>query len=150
MKLIMSDNWSTPNTLFKQLHNEFQFNLDACANKWNNKCAQYFTEQDNALKKEWSGVVWMNPPYSECGVWIRKAFEESRKGATIVCLIPGRTETKWFHECCIDSEIRFVKGRIHFEDEDGKTGRPRFSSIIVIMRPIVYDSGKRSVIQTIT
>lgn len=138
----MGNNWSTPDLLFKQLHEEFQFNLDVCASEWNHKCANYYTEEDNALEKDWPGVFWMNPPYSNCGTWIKKAFEEVEKGSTGVSLIPARVETNWFHDYCVPHEIRFVKGRIHFEDENGKSGRPRFGSILVIMRPFEYNSGK--------
>ena len=143
----MGDIWSTPDRLFDQLNKEFKFNLDACASGWNHKCANYFTEQDDALTKDWEGVIWMNPPYSNCGTWIKKAHEECQKGSVIVCLIPARVETNWFHDFCIPHEIRFVKGRIHFSDENGSSGRPRFGCVLVIMRPIVYNSGTRSVIQ---
>lgn len=145
----MGDNWATPKELFQQLHDEFQFNLDACASDWNHKCDNYYTEQDNSLVLDWPGVFWMNPPYSQCGSWIKKAFEECSKGSTGVCLIPARVETNWFHDYCIPHEIRFVKGRIHFEDEDGKSGRPRFGCVLIIMRPFEYDSGIRSVIQPV-
>ncbi len=146
----MGDNWSTPDPLFDQLHQEFQFNLDACASDWNHKCANYFTEIDNALEKDWEGVVWMNPPYSrdQCGIWIKKAAEECQKwGSTIVCLIPARVETKWFHDYCVPHELRFVKGRIHFMDENGGSGRPRLGCVLVIMRPFRYYGQIRSVIQ---
>ena len=143
----MGDNWSTPDLLFEKLHDEFQFNLDACASEWNHKCQNYYTEKDDSLTRDWEGMVWMNPPYSKCGMWIKKAWEECQKGSTIVCLIPARIETNWFHDYCIEYEIRFIKGRVHFSDEDEKTGRPRFGNILVIMRPIVFDSGNRSVIQ---
>ena len=143
----MGDNYSTPDPLFAQFNIEFQFNLDACASDWNHKCNNYFTEQDDALTKDWEGVVWMNPPYSNCGTWIKKAYEECQKGSTIVCLIPARVETNWFHDYCTGHEIRFIKGRVHYADKDGKEGRPRFGNILVIMRPIKYDSGTRSVTQ---
>lgn len=143
----MGDNWSTPDPLFDQINDEFHFNLDVCASDWNHKCANYFTEKDDALNKEWPGVFWMNPPYSNCGIWIKKAFEEVEKGSTGVCLIPARVETGWFHEYCIPHEIRFVKGRIHFFDKDGQSGRPHFGCVLVIMRQFQYDSGIRSVIQ---
>jgi len=143
----MTDNWSTPDPFFQKLHKEFQFNLDVCASDWNHKCDNYFTEQDNALEKDWSGSVWCNPPYSNCGIWMKKAHEESQKGAFVVCLIPARVETNWFHDYCIPHEIRFVKGRIHFTDENNRSGRPRFGCVLVIMRPLKYDAGIRSVIQ---
>lgn len=78
----------------------------------------------------------MNPPYGrDTGRWIRKAFEESRRGATVVCLVPARTETAWWHDYCLKGEIRFIRGRLWFTDHMGKTGRPRFGSAVVIFRP---------------
>lgn len=58
----------------------------------------------------------MNPPYGdEIGVWLKKAYEESLNGATIVCLIPSRTDTKyWYNYCMMANEIRFIKGRLKF------------------------------------
>lgn len=146
----MGDNWSTPDPLFQKFHNEFQFNLDACASLWNHKCANYYTEEDNALEKDWEGSVWMNPPYSgnNLEIWMTKAHEECYKwGSKIVCLVPSRTETNWYHKYCLGHEIRPIRGRINFEDKDGKSGRPRFGCVLVIMRPFKYDSYIRSVIQ---
>ena len=73
----------------------------------------------------------MNPPYGrEVGVWIEKAYNESLKGATVVCLIPSRTDTKYWHDYCMKaSEIRFIKGRLKFGDS--KNSAP-FPSAIVI------------------
>jgi phage N-6-adenine-methyltransferase len=133
-----NNDWSTPQNIFDELDKEFRFDIDACASFWNTKCSDYYDISDDALLIDWvpGKTYWMNPPYGrEIGKWIEKAYIESRRGSTIVCLIPARTETKWFHSYCLESEIRFVKGRIHFSDRYGKTGRPRFSSIIVIMRP---------------
>jgi site-specific DNA-methyltransferase (adenine-specific) len=45
-----------------------------------------------------------------------KAYEESLHGATVVALIPSRTDTRYFHDYCMKaSEIRFIKGRPKFE-----------------------------------
>lgn len=58
----------------------------------------------------------MNPPYgNEQKKWIKKALDESRKGATIVCLIPARPDTILWHEIIFpNAEVRFIKGRISF------------------------------------
>lgn len=132
----MSDNWSTPQALFDELNREFDFDLDACASSWNYKVGQYFTEEDDALSKQWCGDVWMNPPYSKNQLekWIRKAYMESKRGVTVVALIPARVETKYFHDYCLSNEIRFIRGRIHFMNEFGVSGRPRFGSMVVIFR----------------
>mgnify|MGYP002404017161 CR=1 FL=1 len=58
----------------------------------------------------------MNPPYGrEIGKWMKKAYESSLNGATVVCLVPARTDTKWWHKYAMKGEVRFVKGRLKFK-----------------------------------
>ncbi|MEH7246485.1 DNA N-6-adenine-methyltransferase [Neobacillus niacini] len=62
----------------------------------------------------------------------RKAFEESSKGATVVCLIPARTDTKYWHDYVMKAdEIRFVKGRLKF---GGSKNSAPFPSAVVVFR----------------
>ena len=77
-------------------------------------------------------TVYCNPPYGrEISKWIKKAYEENLKGTKIVLLLPARTDTKWFHEYIYNKhEIRFIKGRLKFND--GKNPAP-FPSMLVIM-----------------
>lgn len=127
-----TDEWATPQDFFDQLNQEFHFTLDPCATHESAKCARYFTEEDNGLAQDWAGeVVFMNPPYGRVlGQWVKKAFEESVKGATVVCLLPARTDTRWFHDYIYHrAEIRFVKGRLKFGDS--KNSAP-FPSMVVI------------------
>src|SRR5690242_11748450 len=85
--------WATPQDFFERLNDEFHFDIDVCANDENAKCAQYYTEIENGLLQKWKGTVWMNPPYGrEIAEWIKKAYESSQEGATVVCLIPARTD----------------------------------------------------------
>jgi len=126
--------WETPQWLFDKLDKEFHFTLDVCASANNTKCNKYWNVEQDALKHNWAAnkeVYWMNPPYGrEVGVWIEKAYNESLKGATVVCLIPSRTDTKYWHDYCMKaSEIRFIKGRLKFGDS--KNSAP-FPSAIVI------------------
>lgn len=74
-----------------------------------------------------------NPPYSQIGDWVKKAYFESfTPGTLIVLLIPARTDTKYFHEYILNrSEIRFIKGRLKFGS--AKNSAP-FPSMIVIYR----------------
>ena len=75
----------------------------------------------------------MNPPYGrEIGRWMQKAYEASRSGATVVCLIPARTDTSWWHRYAMRGEIRLLQGRLKFGD--GQNSAP-FPSAIVIFRP---------------
>jgi site-specific DNA-methyltransferase (adenine-specific) len=109
--------WETPPEIFNPLNDEFHFTLDVCASKSNKKCDRYFSKTEDGLFQSWSGeVCWMNPPFGRpVQLWIRKALEESLGGATVVCLIPAKTNTNWWHELVIGrAEVRFVRGRIKF------------------------------------
>lgn len=69
-----SEEWGTPQELFNRLNKEFNFTFDICASKENAKCHKYYTKEEDALKKEWGGVIWMNPPYGrQIGIWVKKA-----------------------------------------------------------------------------
>jgi site-specific DNA-methyltransferase (adenine-specific) len=75
----------------------------------------------------------MNPPYGRSiKLWLAKASREAAAGATVVCLLPARTDTTWWHEYCSAAEVRFLRGRIRFGG--CKSGAP-FPSAVVVMRP---------------
>jgi phage N-6-adenine-methyltransferase len=139
--------WETPQDFFDKLHREFNFTIDVCANKENNKLDIYYSEEDNALEKDWGGnVCWMNPPYGrEISKWVKKAFEESKRGTTVVCLIPSRTETKWWWNYCMKGEIRFIKGRLKFKGRNTKgelVNYPAtFGCAVVIFKGIDLNQG---------
>lgn len=102
-----TDMWETPKDLFDKLDEEFEFQTDVCAIKQNAKCKRFYTPEQNGLKQIWTGVCWCNPPYGR-GIekWMKKAYESS---ATVVCLVPARTDTKWFHDFVLGkAEIRFI------------------------------------------
>jgi phage N-6-adenine-methyltransferase len=127
--------WATPPDVFGPLNDEFGFTLDVCAEEWNAKCPEFIPPERDGLAQDWAGTAWMNPPYGrEIEKWIRKAYLESQRGVTVVCLVPARTETAWWHDYCLKGEIRFIRGRIHFTDPHGRSGRPRFGSAVVIFR----------------
>jgi site-specific DNA-methyltransferase (adenine-specific) len=134
-KVLFSSNkteWETPGWLFNELDREFNFTLDVCAIAENAKCKRYFSPEDDGLSQSWQGeVCFMNPPYGrEVGAWVQKAYEESRKGAKVVCLLPARTDTAWFHDYIYGkAEIRFLRGRLKFS---GAKNSAPFPSMIVI------------------
>lgn len=128
-----TDMWATPQDFFDKLNDEFNFQLDVCAIEDNAKCNNFFSPEDNGLQQEWEGICWMNPPYGRViGDWVKKAYESSLKGATVVCLLPARTDTKWWHEYCMKGEIRLVKGRLKF---GGSENSAPFPSAVVIFGP---------------
>lgn len=126
--------WSTPSWLFEALNAEFGFTLDPCASSTNAKCSRYFTVKEDGLAQEWGqSIVFMNPPYgSAISAWMRKAYESSQGGATVVCLVPARTDTKWWHRYAMKGEIRLLRGRIKFGE--GRASAP-FPSALVVFRP---------------
>ena len=109
------NDWETPHEFFKKYDDIYHFNLDVCANENNNKCTRYFTKKEDGLKQKWEGTCWMNPPYGrEIYKWMEKAYLSSQEGATVVCLVPSRTDTQWWHDYAIKGDIEFIKGRLKF------------------------------------
>lgn len=131
-------NWCTPQDFFDKLNAEFHLTLDAAATDKSSKCRKYYTPKTDGLKQPWNldnGAVFLNPPYGkQISKWVRKAYEESQKGTTIVLLIPARTDTSWFHDYIYGkAEIRFIRSRLKFTDEDGNAKQfAPFLSMVVI------------------
>lgn len=121
----LSSHYATPKWFYEELNKEFEFDFDPCPYKGN----------ENGLILEWGLRNYINPPYGkEITMWIKKAFEESQKGKLCVMLLPARTDTKWWHNYCMQAyEIRFIKGRLCFNDNKG---RAPFPSCIVIFKNI--------------
>ena len=91
-----TDLWETPQELFDELNAIWHFETDVCAIPTNAKCERYYTPEIDGLAQEWRGVCWCNPPYGrQIGKWVKKAAESS---ATVVILLPARTDTAWFHD----------------------------------------------------
>jgi phage N-6-adenine-methyltransferase len=130
--------WTTPDSVFEPLRAEFGFTLDAAASAENTRAAAYFTAADDGLRQDWGHhVVWLNPPYGSGGAplksWVQKAYEASVRGATVVMLIPARTNTEWFHTYCLErAEVRFIRGRPKFGNADHGLPLPL---CLVVFRP---------------
>lgn len=130
-----TNEWATPQAVYDELNQEFHFTLDPCSNDDNHKCAKYYTIREDGLRQNWGGQnVFCNPPYGkEIGLWVQKCYQESLKPDTlVVMLIPARTDTAYFHDYIYHkAEIRFIRGRLHFNES--KQGAP-FPSMIVVFR----------------
>lgn len=128
-----SNEWATPAQTFNRLDEEFHFNLDPCSTHENAKCERHFTIKEDGLKQDWGGArVFCNPPYGrEIGKWVKKCYYESKNCEVVVMLIPARTDTAYFHDYIYHKakEIRFIRGRLHFNDS--KQGAP-FPSMVVV------------------
>ena len=111
-----------PTALYAELDREFHFTMDPCPAE----------PTIDGLNTRWTGTVYCNPPYGRMiGNWVRKAYYSHIEGATVVLLLPARTDTRWFHDYLGDAELRFIKGRLHFSDK----GPAPFPSMVAILRP---------------
>ena len=127
-----TDLWYTPQDFFKKYDDVYKFETDVCATDDNAKCAKYYTEEMDGLSQEWRGVCWMNPPYGRTiGKWMKKAYESSLEGATVVCLVPARTDTNWWHDYAMKGDIEFIKGRLKF---GGSKNSAPFPSAVVVFK----------------
>jgi phage N-6-adenine-methyltransferase len=126
--------WATPPDLFAELDAEFHFDLDVCATVENAKCPRFFTREQDGLEQRWEGRVWMNPPYGRTiNLWIRKAWESVQNGEAevVVCLVPARSDTAWWHDYCEDAEVTRLRGRLRF---GGAKNSAPFPSAVVVFR----------------
>ena len=131
----LSCEWATPQWLFDKLNEEFSFTVDVCAKFENAKVGVFFSKEVDGLKEDWNiypvNICWMNPPYGrEIVKWVEKAYNESLKGTTVVCLLPARPDTRWWHDYVMKAkEIRFIKGRLKF---GGAKNSAPFPSCVVV------------------
>jgi len=113
-------NWKTPKKFYEELNKEFKFNYDPCPTNF----------KTDGLKSSWGGRSFVNPPYSDILRWVMKGWLESQNGKLVVMLIPSRTDTKWWHEYVMKAkEIRFIKGRLKFDEH--KNSAPFPSAVVV-------------------
>lgn len=113
--------WKTPRQVYQTLDAEFDFDFDPCPSK----------PKFDGLKVDWKKRNFVNPPYGrEISKWVDKALDERRKGKLIVMLVASRTDTTWWHKLMRNAkEIRFIKGRLKFDD---KNSAPFPSAVVVL------------------
>jgi site-specific DNA-methyltransferase (adenine-specific) len=135
-----SDEWATPWPLFNWLNSSFQFTLDPCATAETAKCIKFYTQTEDGLLQSWANErVFMNPPYSAAIKWMKKAWTEAQLGATVVCLVAARTDTRWFQDYVIGkaNEIQFLPGRVTFLRPEKAANTAPFPSCVIVYRPPV-------------
>jgi len=145
------DEWTTPQDFWEKLNAEFQFTWDVAARAENSKCGLHYFGPDHPDPRRrdaldpgvvWGVVSWMNPPYSSGRRFIaRAAFEARYRGNIVVCLVPARTDTHWWHgyvwnrkkhQLRAGVEVRFIKGRLRFGGAEH--GAP-FPSVVIVFWP---------------
>lgn len=129
-----TDNWQTPKYLYDQLNDEFDFDFDPCP----------LNSTFDGLQCDWGKRNFVNPPYSNIKAFLEKSKQEIEKGNADLCvfLVFSNTDTKWFHDYCYHkAELRFIKGRVKFLNEDGQKleNAMRPSMIVIFRKPTAFN-----------
>lgn len=159
------DDRGTDQAFFDGLEERFgSFTLDVAAAEHNAKCIDYYTRQDDGLRQPWyvgraDERIWCNPPYSDCGAWVRKAWDEwgpvepewyfdlakRKRPELIVMLLPAnRVEQGWWQDHVepfrdkpgSPLRVEFLRGRMRFDrpgwTKPAKGDRPPFGCCLLI------------------
>ena len=129
-----TDEWATPQYLFDEWDARYKFDLDAAASTLNHKCANWYgldhpdESRRDGLAQSWNAeATWVNPPYGRVlNDWVGHAAEQL---GTVVMLLPARTDTRWFHNYCVDKKMTFIKGMVKF---GGSAFGAPFPSMVVV------------------
>ena len=152
-----TDDRGTDQAFFDSLSTRFGgFTLDVAAAEHNSKCDRFYTIEDDGLARPWRGRIWCNPPYSDCGSWVRKAWDEWNAVNTpptqhlivpelIVMLLPAnRVEQSWWQDAVepyrdrpgSPLRVEFLRGRLRFNRPGWQPGpkgdRPPFGCCLLI------------------
>jgi hypothetical protein len=117
-----SDEWYTPKYIFDALGLVFDIDV-ACPPEGPRytPARSYFSE--NAIQKEWGGLVWMNPPFSNQAtkrLWLHKFFDHGNG----IALLPDRTSAGWWQIYAeIADVVLFIAPKVKFERPDGSIGK---------------------------
>jgi site-specific DNA-methyltransferase (adenine-specific) len=135
--------WATPIKFFAELNEEFNFTLDAAAMQRSTKVPENWYGLDHPdekrrdcfqtdwLKDSRGGWVFMNPPYGkEMRPFLKLATEWNNKGVKQVWLLPSYTGAIWFHTYCMPHQVRYVKGKLNFDEH--KNQAPFYSALIIL------------------
>ena len=93
------------------------------------KAERFYSEQDDGLTKEWTGRVWMNPPYGSdlIGQFTEKFAKEYTAGNITegIVLVNNATETAWFcNMMTAASAVVFPRGRIRYNSPTKESNAP--------------------------
>lgn len=135
------DSRFTPPEFLAAIHEVFgDIDLDPCGHALSPVKAKrrfLLSAGDDGLTNDWSGrFAFVNPPFSEQQIWLRRAFEQWKAGnvETVVCLVPTRTDSEWFQSVLREvAKIYFLKGRLRFIDPRGKQQATPFSVMLIIL-----------------
>ncbi|CAM3276776.1 HTH cro/C1-type domain-containing protein [Sphingomonas antarctica] len=135
------DSRFTPSEFMAGIYEAFgAIDIDPCANLLSPVIAHHrilLSEGGDGLSDDWFGrLAFVNPPFSELLKWLRRAHDQWRAGnvETVVCLVPVRTDSSWFHETLsADADIFLLQGRVRFLNSHGTGQHTPFSLMVLTL-----------------
>jgi ParB family chromosome partitioning protein len=122
-QVLSSDEWYTPMEYIEAVRDLYGgiIDLDPASNEEAQKIVQattYYTQDDDGLNHDWSGNIFLNPPFSQplVQMFIQKAIEtyDDSPSTQIVIIVNNATDTEWFHELLSNGPCCLTRGRIQF------------------------------------
>jgi len=124
--------WLTPPEVIRALG---PFDLDPCAapepRPWAT-AERMVSPPDDGLAIDWTGRVWLNPPYGQhTAAWLAKLARHGNGTA----LVFARTDTRMFqhHVWPHASALLFIAGRPHFHYPDGSRAKGNSGGPLVLI-----------------
>lgn len=118
-----TNEWYTPAYIFDALG--CQFDLDVAhphGAKTNVPCTIYHSQENDGLKADWFGFVWMNPPFggrNSLEPWLDKFFRHGNG----IALTPDRTSAPWFQNAWSKADMVLFMPKVRFLRPDGTEGK---------------------------
>ena len=130
------DEWYTPPEIVDRARQCMGgIDLDPASNAWAQEwiaAERHFAEDDDGLEQEWTGRVWMNPPYSRglIGQFVEKLVSSS--GITQAVVITGPYFDTGYGQSLLTASnmVCLVAGRIKFLKRSGARDSPPFASML--------------------
>lgn len=129
--------WYTPPFIIESAKSIMgDIDLDPASSKLANETVgakEFYTIEDDGIKKDWHGRVWLNPPYSQPDISNFAKAVTSKKYDEIMILVNNATETDWFRMMAEASKvICFINKRLKFVDRYGNpSGAPLQGQAII-------------------
>ncbi len=127
-----SDEWFTPPEIFGALG--VTFDLDPCSpgqGHWV-PAKRIYTKADDGLRREWTGLVFMNPPFGGRNghvPWLRKFLDH----ANGIAIVRAYTSSAWFHQWAVKADaMLFPKGKTKFIRPDGSVGKAPGHGVVLL------------------
>ena len=126
-----TDEWYTPKEIIDALG---KFDLDPCAPVhplWKTADVMYNKDNDG-LRQEWFGRVWLNPPYSK--PLMLHFVERLSEHVNGIALLFNRCDSNIFQDIIFEraTAMKFLRNRIKFFRPDGTRGdSPGCGSILI-------------------